>query len=377
MAPSMLPDYAEPTRRALARTVLQQSLRVKRGENLIVETWSSTLPWAESVVLEARILGARPLLIVEDEPTYWKCVEEAPTTNLGQIGSHEWAALKDADAYVYFYGPMDTAREDALPQSLKRRVESVNHEWFRLISKYGVRTVRWDLGRTSEVWARRYSVDLDLWRRELIDATTVDPQELRKTGLRVAEVLHRGKEVTISHPNGTDLRLRLLHRKPIVDDGVIDDADIRSGRVWTVLPSGVSTVAPDETYAEGTFIADTPGVMFVRGQDTALGAGTWTFRRNRLAEYSYQTGGETFRREYAKLGPGKDRLGLLSVGLNPHITAIPLLFDQERGKITISIGHNSQIGGATRTPHFSAYQSLGGATLEVDGKTVVDAGELT
>ena len=33
------------------------TLEMKRGENLLVETWSATLEWAESLVLEARILG--------------------------------------------------------------------------------------------------------------------------------------------------------------------------------------------------------------------------------------------------------------------------------------------------------------------------------
>lgn len=372
----MLPEYPESLRRELARIMLHQSLRMKRGENVIVDTWSGTLSWAESVVLEARILGARPILLVEDEATYWKSVDEAPTPNVGQVGSHEWAALKESDAYVYFYGPMDAAREETQPPSLQHRLQAIDHEWFRLIEKHGVRCVRFDLGRTSELWARRYGVDLDRWRRELIEGSTVDPRSLQKDGTRVADVLRRGRAVSISHSNGTDLRLRLARRKPTVDDGVIDEGDVRAGNVWTTLPSGVATVAVDETYAEGRFVADTPGVMFYQGRDSPLSAGTWTFRQGRLAEYSFGSGSEEFLRLFPKLGAGKDRPGLLSVGLNPHTSAIPLLFDQERGKVTIAIGHNSHHGGATRTPHFSAYQSLGGATLEVDGKIVVDAGEL-
>jgi aminopeptidase len=376
MPATMLPEYPEPLRRELARIVLHQSLRVKRGENLIVETWSGTLPWADSVVLEARVLGARPILLVEDEPTYWKSLDEAPVSNMGHVGSHEWAALKEADAVVYFYGPMDTVREDAIPSSLQRRLRAIDHEWFRLIEKYGVRSVRIDLGRTSEIWARRYGVDLEEWRKELIAGSTVDPRMLQRDGSRVADVLYRGKELTISHPNGTDLTLRLLRRRPNVDDGVIDEEDVRAGRSWTTLPSGVTTVAVDETYAEGTFIADTPGVMFLNGRDSPLGVGNWTFHRGHLTKYSFRSDSEEFLRQYPKLGAGKDRPGLLSVGLNPRTAAIPLLFDQQRGKLTIAIGHNSHHGGATRTPHFSAYQSLAGATLAVDGKVVVDAGEL-
>ena len=115
----MLPEYPESTRRAFARNVLRNSLLLRRGENLLVETWSGTQAWAESLVLEARMLGARPLLVVEDEATYWKGVEEAPASHLGQVGSHEWATLKACDANVYLWGPYDTAREEALPSSVR------------------------------------------------------------------------------------------------------------------------------------------------------------------------------------------------------------------------------------------------------------------
>ena len=375
MAASMLPDYPESVRRELARNILSQTLRLKRGENLIVDTWSSTLPWAQSFVLEARILGARPILLEEDEATYWKSLDEAPASNLGHVGSHEWAALKQADAYMVFHGPMDTEREEKRPSSLLHRLDAVNDEWFRLIEKYGVRSVRWDLGRTNEVWASRYGIDLEAWRKELIAGTLLDPRELKESGTRIATALRRGKELNISHPNGTDLTFRLIRRMPRLDDGVIDEEDVRTGRVFTVLPSGVVTVAPDERYAEGTFVADTGGAMFLEGRDTPLSPGMWTFHQGHLTKYAFESGSEEFLREFPKLGPGKDRPGLVSVGLNPRTTSVPLLFDQEKGKITIAIGHNTHVGGSTRSPHFSAYQALGGATLTVDGKTIVDAGE--
>lgn len=371
-----IPDYPESVRRKLARSILRGALRMKRGENLIIETWSGTLPWAESLVLEARILGVRPLLWVEDEATYWKSLDEAPEANLGQVGSHEWASIKEAHGFVHLWGPGDAAREDARSPRLKRRIEAVDHEFFRLTQKYHVRMVRWDLGRTSEQWAQRYGVNLEQWRNELIEATTYDSRKLSRDGLRVAGFLQRGKEVIISHPNGTDLRLRLAHRVPKVDDGVVDDADIRSGNVWTVVPSGDTMVTVDEKFAEGKFVANTPGVMFYQEREIPLPACDWTFREGRLVAYSFATGGEEFLRVYPKLGVGKERPGLLTVGLNPRISSIPLVFDQERGRITLAVGRNSYHGGATHSPRFTAYQSLRGATLRVDGKTLVDAGKL-
>jgi leucyl aminopeptidase (aminopeptidase T) len=372
----MLPSYPESVRRKLARNVLRTTLRLKRGESVTIESWSGTLPWAESFVLEARILGARPMLLLEDETTYWKSIAEAPTANLGQVGAHEFGALKETDAYVYLAGPMDTAREETRRPSLDRRIGATDHEWLRITQKFGVRAVRWDLGRTNAFRARRYGVNLARWRNELIEAATFDARILRRDGRRIARSLRHGSEVVVSHPNGTNLRLRLAGRTPFVDDGVVDEQDIRAGSFLTTVPSGVSMVTVDERCAEGSFIGNTPGVVFVHMRDTPLPPGAWTFRDGHLRDYSFDVGGEEFHRAFRRSGPGKDRPGLISVGLNPQISSIPLLFDQARGRICLGIGRNSFYGGATRRPHFVAYQSLRGGSVAIDGRLVVDAGRL-
>jgi leucyl aminopeptidase (aminopeptidase T) len=372
----MLPSYPESKMRALARNILSNTLRMKRGENLFIETWSATLPWAEAFVLEARILGARPMLTLEDEETYWKTVKEAPAAHVAQVGSHDWAALKASHAYMYFYGPLDVERLEALPSSVKNRLYANDNEWFRLVGKLGIRVARWDLGSTSEIVARRYGISLNQWREELVEAGALDPRPMQKDGVRIAEAMRRGRELHITHPNGTDLTLRLARRSARVDDGVIDPADIRAGNVFSVVPSGVTATSVDESFAEGTLVSNMRGALFLHGEETMLAGAEWTFRRGRLEKHSHTAGGEAFRSALSKLGPGKARPGLVSVGLNPAIHSIPLLFDQERGIISVTIGRNSQVGGRTRTPHIVAYSSIKGGTLTIDGRTYVEAGEL-
>ncbi len=372
----MLPNYPEAVRRAFARNLLRNALRLARGENLLIETWSATLPWAVSLSLEARVLGARPLLSLKDEAAYWRSFAEAPATQVGKVGNHEWAALRAADAYVCLYGPMDTAREEALPRAAFRRQESDNHESMRLIEKYGVRTIRWDLGRTSETWARRYGVDLGRWRSELVEATSVDPREMRRVGLGVGERLRKGREVSITHPNGTSLSLRLAHRAPKLDDGMIDEEDVRAGNIMLVLPSGVVSTTPLETYAEGTFVANSTGALWIRDEEGHLPPGRWTLRHGALERFEVRRYGAHLRTELRRMGNPRVRPGLLSVGLNPKISSIPLLFDQERGTITLMLGRNAHLGGKSRSPRVIAYLPLRGGSLEIDGEPVVNRGQL-
>lgn len=372
----MLPSYPESLRRAFARNLLRATLRLKRGENLLIETWSGTLPWAINLDHEARSLGARPLLSVKDEPSYWQSQSDAPLSQFGRLGNHELAALSASDAYVCLYGPADTLREERLPPAVARRVESNNHEMMRVIQKFGIRCVRWDLGRTSEVWARRYGVNLRSWRRELIDATLVDSREMQQDGARIARILARGREVTISHPNGTHLALRLDRRRPKVDDGVIDPEDVKAGNIMMVVPTGVVSVTVDEFHADGDFISNSTGVLFAKGGETPLAAGRWTFRHGSLAKFSCASGGAQLRRALAELGNPPVRPGQLSVGLNRRISSIPLLFDQSRGTITFEMGRNAPMGGRSRGPHLMAYVDLTGADLQVDGSLVVSRGRI-
>jgi leucyl aminopeptidase (aminopeptidase T) len=372
----MLPSFPESTRRRFARNLLRNALRLRRGESLLVETWSATLPWAVSTTEEARAVGAYPLLSVHDEEAYWRSLGERPTGQFAGIGEHEWAALSASDAYVCFYGPMDTAREEALPPAAARRAEANNHELMRVIQKYGVRTLRWDLGRTSPLWARRYGVDLKEWRRELIDAAMVDPRGMRRDGRRIADRLRRGRELTITHPNGTHLALRLAHRRPRVDDGIIDEQDVRDGNVMLVVPAGVTSVTVQETHAEGTLVSNATGVLFLSNAEIPLAPGRWTFRDGELTGVDRGAGGRRLRSALESLEHPRVRPGQISVGLNPRITTIPLLFDQQRGVITLEIGRNAQLGGRSRSPHLIAYLDLHGGTLEVDGEPLVERGRL-
>ncbi|HEV2166571.1 MAG TPA: hypothetical protein VGS23_06325 [Thermoplasmata archaeon] len=360
----------------MARNVLRNTLRLRKGENLLIETWSATLPWAESVVLEARILGARPLLVVEDEAAYWSAVRTARPANVGAIGAHEWSALKASDACLEFMGPYDTLQDERRPEALRSRVDSNAHEWFRILHKFGVRAVRWDLGITSEVRARRYGVSVAEWRRELIVGACTDPRPMRAMGRRLARVLERGREFEVSHPNGTRLTLQLAGRKPWVQDGIADDAQHGEGHKMVVVPSGVVGVTVDEHQAEGRLVANTTGVMFLHFREVPI-HGSWEFRSGRLTRYRMDLGRAAFAREVDSVGPEHLPPGLVSIGLNPATSTIPLLFDQELGTVAFEIGRNSIFGGATRTPHLHAYLAVRKPTVRVDGEEIVRAGRIT
>jgi leucyl aminopeptidase (aminopeptidase T) len=369
------PLASDPRAREMARVVLRKSLRVKRGEHVAIESWSETIEYANAFVLETLQLGARPLLFYQDEPTYWAAVAGTRPGDLARLGDHVRAAILKSDVLVTFFGPSDRERFHALPLSVCARLDAYRDALYGAAAKAGARAVQIALGRASPASARMYGVDLALWKDELVEGTSVDPATLHQRARRVARVLSRGRRIELTHPNGTRLQLGLRERRPQVSDGLVPPA--RPGGDWNLvqLPAGVVSVALDERVAEGTFVSNVPNSVGVFDTVGEVDGGRWTFSAGRMTRYSYHRGQDLFGESYARGGEGKDRVGVLSVGLNPKISMAPLLLDQEAGTLTLQIGRNDSAGG-TNHVNWWAWLLLREGNLKVDGVDLVQAGKL-
>lgn len=356
----------------LARQVLTVRLHLRPGENVTIETYPSALPWALGFVREARRLGARPLLHYEDERSYWAAVEEGTFDAIGQPGSHEWAALAKTDVYIYFWGPEDGARLEALPEAAFEKLVAFNSKWYEVARRAGVRGARMGVARVTAANARRWGVPLDAWRKEVVSATMLNPKQFVADSRNVQKALERGHTVRIRHPNGTDLTLALAGRKALVDLGWVTAASRRT-RFGTMasVPDGCVYVAIDESTADGTLVSNRMSNLF----GEPVREGRWTFRGGRLVGQRYGTGAVGGPAEYAKGGKGRDRPGMLEVGLNPSICISPGLEEGERGAVTTFVGSNIGYGGRTRS-NFIAHLTVAGAELSIDGRAVVRDGRI-
>ncbi|MDE1820543.1 MAG: aminopeptidase [Euryarchaeota archaeon] len=367
-APSSLPA----SEAAVARKVLKETLRVKKGENVVIETWNHTLDLARAFVLEARKLGAHPVLLFEDERTYWDSVDSADPRELGKVGSHEWALLSKAQAYVFLWGPEDRPRFRRLDPKVMEKLHAYNDEWYARAKRARLRGARMEIGRVTEANAQQFNVPLAAWRQEVLEATMADTATMVREGKHLAQVLQRGKRVTIDHPNGTHLELQLRGKRPVVEDGVVGAEDVAAGQNMTSVPGGYVAVALDERYGEGTFRSNR--TSFLSGGRAE--GGEWTISGGRLTASTYRSGGEFLSAPFEKAPKkGRDQLGMLSIGLNPRISSSPQMEDQERGVVLVTLGRNDNVGGSNKVP-FLTWLALGGANVSVDGKPLVAGGNI-
>ena len=372
----------DPRARRLAQIILSKTLRVARGESVTIDTWSGTLPWANAFVFECHRMGALPTLLFRDEPTFWDAASAGNPRSLGSDHSGELAMLERTDAYVDFWGPSDIAREAALPSAFHERRSKSLEKWWAVANRIGLRLAVLYLGRIGAKAASSYGVAAGSWSRELVEASLVDPVGMDRAGRRLAARLKIGSEVTIDHPNGTHLKLRLKGRSPFVFGGLLETPErpprgtlgVRRKVVETPIPAGYVNVAVDEEFAEGRFVSNVPAELSVAGPDR-LDGGVWEFSEGRLVHQSYRREPKWFHESYERGGSGHDRVALLDIGLNPKIRRAPWMRDQRLGTVTVAIGGNRYFGGTNGT-EFRANLHLTGATVRIDGTTVVQGNRL-
>jgi leucyl aminopeptidase (aminopeptidase T) len=355
----------------LAVTVLKRSLRLRRGQSVIIETWTHGVPAAEAFAIEARRLGIRPLILYESERGFFDAQAKARPQDAAAISEAELAAVAAADGYVYLPGPEDLDRWNHLPEPNRRALDQWIVQWSRVVQRHSVRVAYLHIGSATASAAARLGVDVAQWQREALEGTFVDPRAFRRDGRPLVARLSKGHRVTVTHPNGTHLDLGLAGYRPILQDGTIDVRGTHEGRNWAILPGGYVVVPLNDRIADGRVLANRPS-RHRRGIESGA---RWTFRGGRLVDYAFDEGRAIFEESYRTATKERDRPAILSIGLNPKVHDAPLLADQELGVVTVYIGRNDDFGGRTRGS-FRDYALIEGADVSVDDRPIVRAGRL-
>ena len=363
-----MPKATAPAPRTaqLARSLLTKNLAVKAGETVTIEAWPHTLPYAVALAREARRLKALPLVLYEDEDGYWDAVSHGDAKVVGASPGHEWAALGKTDVYIHMWGPGDRVRLNALPPAQQGPLYQFNDGWYASARRAGTRGLRLELGRPYPALAEAYGVDLRSWVAQVEAASALEPTILARRAAPLVRALRSGKKLRIRHENGTDLTVGLAGRTPRAYDGRPHPGEKdRPFDLLANVPSGAIRVALDETVAEGTLV----GNRTCYYDDGVARRPRFEFARGKLVRHEFASGGERFDAGYRAGGAGRDRPGMLSIGLNPELHDTPQVEDIESGAVMVSVGGNRNLGGKNRSPFFG-WAIVAGARLELDGRTL-------
>jgi aminopeptidase len=246
----------------------------------------------------------------------------------------------------------------------------------QLVQERGIRRVNLGNGLyPTAATAQLFGVPQQQLARIFWDGVNADYARLQTAGEEQRAIFAAGKEVHITNPNGTDLRVRVEGRPVFASDGVISAEDAKRGgaatEVW--LPAGEVYLAPVPGTAEGKLVVDRD---FFQGKE--IRKLTLTFEAGNVTSMTAESGLESLKALYDASGAGKEQFAYVDVGINPGVRVVPgsrMAAFMPAGMVTVGIGGNTWAGGENAVPFGTAY-FLPGSTLKVDGRVVVEGGGL-
>jgi leucyl aminopeptidase (aminopeptidase T) len=235
-----------------------------------------------------------------------------------------------------------------------------------------VRMAEITLGLVTPQRAKNYGFNYEEWRKNVIEATDVEYEKMQELGRKLATVLEKSGEVTINDPDGTDLSFTLEGRTAFISDGVIDNEDLKMGASFTELPSGTLSVAPTESSTNGVLASNVPypqaGVLIQNM--------LFHFENGELKSFKGDKNFEVIKAMWEKGTGDKNRIGWLSLGLNPKAR---LGFSNNQivlGTATVGLGLNKELGGHNDTDWMLPV-TLSKPTVKINEKIIMREGRLT
>jgi leucyl aminopeptidase (aminopeptidase T) len=339
----------------VARKILSETLRLKKGETLTIETWNNGLPFARRLVVEARRIGATPVMILEDESAYFEGVKVTPKDVLGSMGKHEYSLLAGSDAYVFIPGPPIGAYSPRLSRQEVADSTKYNHSWYEAAEKAKLRGARFAFGYVGKEYAKLYRKRPEDMARHQLKAALADFPSISSKGRAVGKALHDA-QVTLLTSRG---KLEFTLKSDLeIEDGIVDENDVAGGHNMTYVPPGLVTKEVDPSSAKGT-VAFSPSMTRLG----LLNEAKLEFEGGKLIRWKSLKSSNMLAELVEAVQPERRTLSLITVGINP-------LMKYENGQ-------DRMVSGAIGLGGFGLSGIVRRGDLSVGGRNLIQKGKLT
>jgi len=358
----------------LARRIVTQSANVKEGEIVRISGSARDMELLENIDIEVQKVGGNPLLTIDSERMAKKYYAEVPEKYDSKERKLGMALAKIINVNI----SVDSTETEDLLAGVPRTRFAAGAKAGQLVDaeliKNKVRSVAVGNGLYPTEWrAKRFEMPLDNFAKTFWEGVNIDYTNLQTTG-ETAKTALVGKEVEITHPNGTNLKMNIESRPAYISDGIISDDDVQKGNLSVFLPAGEAAVIPAANSGDGKFVVEKE---FYEGKEiTNL---TLTFAGGKLTSMTGEGPGfAAMKANYDAFPEGKEILAFVDIGINQNMKLAPSTkFGNwvSAGMVSIGTGNNTWAGG-TNNAVGGIDGHLAGATVKIDGKTIVENGAL-
>lgn len=358
----------------LAERIVNQSAGVKEGEIVLVNGAARDNDLLEDIVIEVEKAGGHALLYLNSEKIAKRSYTEVPEKFDAQEPKLGLALARMANVSIN----VDSQETDGLladiPVARRQARAKAGAPVGKEFRKNKIRTVNVGNDLYPTEWrAKRFDMPLDGFAKLFWDGVNIDYTSLQATGEK-ARTAMAGKEMEITHPNGTNLKVSLESKPAYISDGIISADDVAKGNFEVFLPAGEAAVITAANSGTGKFIIEKD---FYQGKEVRNV--TLTFENGKLTTMTGEGDGfAAMKTDYDAAGEGKDLLSYVDIGINPSY-ALPSTSKLgnwvSAGMVSVGTGNNAWAGG-TNDATGAAGGHLPGCTVKIDGKTIVEAGVL-
>ena len=351
---------------------MRSCLRIRPDDHVTIFFYPHMQTLAEDISEECFRIGADVNLSAYTDRFYESYMKILPVENLKKPSVFCRALSEVSTAEFWLGGLYDPAVFRRIPPEKTAAAEEGEiAAHFPISRDRKVRNLSVGLSQVTRPRAKTYGFSFPRWQRMMAAASSVSAARLSADGRRLAAILGTGEHVHVTDDGGTDLEFSIRGRRPLVFDGVVDDEDIAAGALEASIPAGNVSVAPLEDSANGSIAFDVPQAWAGR----SIRKLRWEFADGRITSWSGDKNAEVLHKAWESGSGAKDRIGSLTIGLNPRAELGFLQNPIVRGAVSVSTGANEDLGGANGWAYFHQ-QTLRAANLSLDGKPIVKAGKL-
>lgn len=358
----------------LAQRIVNQSAAVKEGEIVMINGSARDMELLENLVTEVQKVGGNPLLSISSDRMTKRSYTDVDPKFDSKEPKLGLALTKIANVTIN----MDSGDAEGLLADIPPARLAARGKTFEPLTaeskKNKVRNVNIGNDLYPTEWrAKRFEMPLDNFAKLFWDGVNIEYTGLEAAGEKARAAL-TGKEVEITHPNGTNLKFNIESKPAYISDGIISAEDVQKGNLDVFLPAGEAAVITAPNSGTGKFIIEKD---YFQGKEVKNL--TMNFENGKMTSMTGEGDGfALLKADYDANGAGKDVLSYLDIGINPNYVLAPtskLGNWVSAGMVSLGTGNNTWAGG-TNSVSYGAGGHLAGCTVKVDGKAIVESGKL-
>ncbi|UCD21116.1 MAG: aminopeptidase [archaeon] len=345
----------------LAKLVVNYSVMVKKGENVIISGSTEAKEFVEALYKEIILKGAHPILRVSIPglaPFYYKYAQEHQLKKFPETFDF---TVKKAQKYI----GIDTESNTRELSSANPKKIAIRQKVTQPISDYVVnekdKILRCTVGFPCIALAQEAEMSLLEYEHFVYSSCLQDWKKLGKQLDKIKNKFEKGKQVHLIGEN-VDLKFSIKGKNAVADKGEEN------------MPGGEVFMAPIRTSLNGWIKFDYPAIKAGKEvTDIEL-----KFKDGKVIE-AKSTKNEDFLHEMLKTDKNSSYVGEFGIGCNPKVNKFTknLLFDEKIGgtiHLALGMAYKENGGGNDSAIHWDIVKDMKKAKIVLDRKVVQDKG---